>query len=115
MEFSGLERFLLNLSRIDFTGWSIHFRPYFMRFKTHDYRNYLFQVVCPFQRSLTVVGDDDQSIFRFRGATVELFANFNSELPRRSELGGPLSGLTYFRTTYRRKSGLVLQSLRATR
>jgi len=26
--------------------------------------------------SLTVVGDDDQSIFRFRGATVEIFANF---------------------------------------
>lgn len=26
--------------------------------------------------SLTVVGDDDQSIFRFRGATVEIFSNF---------------------------------------
>ncbi len=26
--------------------------------------------------SLTVVGDDDQSVFRFRGATVELFASF---------------------------------------
>jgi len=30
--------------------------------------------------SLTVVGDDDQSIFRFRGATVEIFANFNDRI-----------------------------------
>ncbi|MCR4414635.1 MAG: DEAD/DEAH box helicase [Thermoguttaceae bacterium] len=30
--------------------------------------------------SLTVVGDDDQSIFRFRGATVEIFANFNNRI-----------------------------------
>jgi DNA helicase-2/ATP-dependent DNA helicase PcrA len=30
--------------------------------------------------SLTVVGDDDQSIFRFRGATVELFANFQQRI-----------------------------------
>ena len=30
--------------------------------------------------SLTVVGDDDQSIFRFRGATVELFANFQNRI-----------------------------------
>ena len=30
--------------------------------------------------SLTVVGDDDQSIFRFRGATVEIFANFQNRI-----------------------------------
>jgi DNA helicase-2/ATP-dependent DNA helicase PcrA len=30
--------------------------------------------------SLTVVGDDDQSIFRFRGATVEIFANFHTRI-----------------------------------
>jgi DNA helicase-2/ATP-dependent DNA helicase PcrA len=30
--------------------------------------------------SLTVVGDDDQSIHRFRGATVEIFANFQARI-----------------------------------
>jgi len=30
--------------------------------------------------SITVVGDDDQSLYRFRGATVELFANFPQRL-----------------------------------
>lgn len=39
--------------------------------------------------SLTVVGDDDQSIYRFRGATVEIFANFASRLP--SAIGTPVT------------------------
>lgn len=30
--------------------------------------------------SITVVGDDDQSLYRFRGATVELFAGFETRL-----------------------------------
>lgn len=37
-------------------------------------------------RSLTVVGDDDQSIFRFRGATVEIFTNFPGRLRRELKL-----------------------------
>jgi DNA helicase II / ATP-dependent DNA helicase PcrA len=35
--------------------------------------------------SLTVVGDDDQSIFRFRGATVEIFSNFPNRI--KNDLG----------------------------
>lgn len=34
--------------------------------------------------SITVVGDDDQSLYRFRGATVELFRDFQARLPRAS-------------------------------
>jgi DNA helicase II / ATP-dependent DNA helicase PcrA len=33
--------------------------------------------------SIMVVGDDDQSLYRFRGATVELFANFEERLQAR--------------------------------
>lgn len=33
--------------------------------------------------SITIVGDDDQSIYRFRGATVELFYGFPEEFERR--------------------------------
>jgi DNA helicase-2/ATP-dependent DNA helicase PcrA len=35
------------------------------------------------QGAITVVGDDDQSLYRFRGATVELFSNFATRYQQR--------------------------------
>lgn len=39
-----------------------------------------FELVAQSKASLTVVGDDDQSLYRFRGATVELFRDFAPRL-----------------------------------
>lgn len=39
-----------------------------------------FSVAAQSRASLTVVGDDDQSLYRFRGATVELFRDFRARL-----------------------------------
>src|SRR5439155_4549799 len=39
-----------------------------------------FSIVAQSRASLTVVGDDDQSLYRFRGATVELFRDFQTRL-----------------------------------
>jgi DNA helicase-2/ATP-dependent DNA helicase PcrA len=39
-----------------------------------------FSIVGQSHASLTVVGDDDQSLYRFRGATVELFRDFGPRL-----------------------------------
>ncbi|MCA9029962.1 MAG: DEAD/DEAH box helicase [Planctomycetaceae bacterium] len=39
--------------------------------------------------SLTIVGDDDQSLYRFRGATVELFNNFQSRFSAACTTGSP--------------------------
>ncbi len=41
---------------------------------------YLAQAAIENQGSVTVVGDDDQSLYRFRGATVDLFTNFKERI-----------------------------------
>jgi DNA helicase-2/ATP-dependent DNA helicase PcrA len=55
--------------------------------------------------SLTVVGDDDQSLYRFRGATIELFRDFS----RRAQeaLGGNKPRLLYLTANYRSTPEIV--------
>ncbi len=55
--------------------------------------------------SLTVVGDDDQSLYRFRGATIELFRDF----PRRAQaaLGGSPPTILYLTANYRSTPEIV--------
>ena len=47
---------------------------------------------------ITVVGDDDQSLYRFRGATVELFRDF---VPRFKSFTGAEARTIYLSTNYR--------------
>ena len=54
--------------------------------------------------ALTVVGDDDQSLYRFRGATVELFSEFAG---RYKERFGRTSIATFLKTNYRSTSQIV--------
>jgi len=54
--------------------------------------------------ALTVVGDDDQSLYRFRGATVELFSDFAERY--RARFGrAPLT--TFLKTNYRSTRQIV--------
>ncbi len=56
--------------------------------------------------SLTVVGDDDQSIYRFRGATVEIFANLSTRIT--SQLGPSWQpSVVYLYENYRSTSRIV--------
>ncbi|HKP52053.1 MAG TPA: ATP-dependent helicase [Chloroflexia bacterium] len=54
--------------------------------------------------SFTVVGDDDQSLYRFRGATVDLFANFSDRVSAQCAIQ-PLS--IYLNNNYRSTSNIV--------
>jgi DNA helicase II / ATP-dependent DNA helicase PcrA len=57
--------------------------------------------------SLTVVGDDDQSIFRFRGATVEIFADFPTRIA--TELGNKWRPETFWLSRNYRSTKTVVQ------
>lgn len=54
--------------------------------------------------ALTVVGDDDQSLYRFRGATVELFSNFES---RCQAALGQTPKKVFLKTNYRSTQTVV--------
>ncbi|WP_407380464.1 UvrD-helicase domain-containing protein [Methanobrevibacter sp.] len=54
--------------------------------------------------SISVVGDDDQSLYRFRGATVDLFTNFKSRV--REKLGIDVEEIN-LRTNYRSSKNII--------
>lgn len=54
--------------------------------------------------SITVVGDDDQSLYRFRGATVDLFQNFQSRINTKLGLS---PSIIYLSTNYRSTNKIV--------
>ena len=57
--------------------------------------------------AITVVGDDDQALYRFRGATVELFRNAPARI--QTALGIPTPPITRYLTTNYRSPGLLVQ------
>ncbi len=54
--------------------------------------------------SITVVGDDDQSLYRFRGATVDLFRDFPMRIFNQKSI---LTQLTYLTRNYRSTPNIV--------
>ena len=55
--------------------------------------------------SLTVVGDDDQSIFRFRGATVEIFTDFPNRIA--AHTGGPVCDSIFLSSNFRSRPSIL--------
>jgi DNA helicase-2/ATP-dependent DNA helicase PcrA len=55
--------------------------------------------------SVTIVGDDDQALYRFRGATVELFRDFTERFKR--EVGGTRPVMRYLVDNYRSTEAVV--------
>ena len=55
--------------------------------------------------SLTIVGDDDQALYRFRGATVELFTNFRTRLA--DHIPGATCHMEYLLTNHRSTPSIV--------
>lgn len=63
-----------------------------------------FQAVARSNAALSVVGDDDQSLYRFRGATVELFTQF---VPRLRQATGLSAATAYLTKNYRSTPEIV--------
>ncbi|MCW5667860.1 MAG: DEAD/DEAH box helicase [Piscinibacter sp.] len=55
--------------------------------------------------AFAIVGDDDQALYRFRGATVELFTNFQSRFGQ--QLPGAQSEMVYLSTNHRSTPEIV--------
>jgi len=55
--------------------------------------------------ALAIVGDDDQALYRFRGATVELFTNFQTRFAQ--QLPGAGSEMVYLSTNHRSTPEIV--------
>lgn len=64
-----------------------------------------FELVRRTSASLTVVGDDDQSLYRFRGATIELFRDFRDRVA--AELGCDEPSLECLNINYRSSPQIV--------
>lgn len=65
---------------------------------------YLAQAAITNHGSITVVGDDDQSLYRFRGATVDLFTNFKERITDQLNIKPELINLS---KNYRSTSNIV--------
>lgn len=84
MDFAGLEEMFLNrltngrLQRFISTISAVLIDEY--QDSNPLQESIYFEIIRQVQPSFTVVGDDDQSLYRFRGATVELFCNFPNRL-----------------------------------
>lgn len=64
-----------------------------------------FELVRRTGAALTVVGDDDQSLYRFRGATIELFRDFRERA--RTDLGSGEPQLVCLQENYRSSEQIV--------
>ncbi len=64
-----------------------------------------FQLARQSGSSLTIVGDDDQALYRFRGATVELFTNFRARIAER--IPGTRCDIEYLLTNHRSTPSIV--------
>lgn len=87
MDFALLEKeFLLRIKQPDRISYLQSIRAIFVdEFQdTNPLQEEIYYSLCDrFNVSLTVVGDDDQSIYRFRGATVEIFSRFAERIVNR--------------------------------
>src|SRR5262249_49859273 len=63
-----------------------------------------FEIAKACNGALTVVGDDDQSLYRFRGATVELFSDFER---RCKDVLGQTPKKVFLKTNYRSTKSVV--------